>query len=68
MLLSILTEGYIRFGLSVIVAVILVVIIIRFRAKKNPVKSSLDILKERYDRGEITEEEYQDARKKQKNE
>ncbi|MGP4107624.1 SHOCT domain-containing protein [Virgibacillus sp. L01] len=68
MLLSILTEGYIRFGLSIIVAIILIVILVRFRAKKNPAKSSLDILKERHSRGEITEEEYQDARKQQKNE
>ncbi len=68
MLLSILTEGYIRLGLSIIVAIILTVILIRFRVKKNPAKSSLDILKGRQSKGEITEEEYQDARKQQKNE
>ncbi|SEQ73773.1 putative membrane protein [Virgibacillus subterraneus] len=68
MLLSILTEGYIRFGLSIIVAIILIVILIRFRAKKNPAKSSLDILKERHSKGEITKEEYDEARKQQKNE
>lgn len=68
MMVSILTEGYIRIGLSIIVAIILIFILILFRAKKNPAKSSLDILKERYTKGEITTEEYEEARKKQKNE
>jgi len=58
-------KGYIRFGLTVIVAIALLWIILRYRDKKNPQKSSLDILKERLEQGEITEAEYQAAKKKQ---
>ncbi|MFD1038240.1 SHOCT domain-containing protein [Virgibacillus byunsanensis] len=63
--MSILAESYIRFGLSIIIAIVLLGILLRFRAKRNPKKSSLDILKERLEKGEITEQEYEEARKKQ---
>jgi len=58
-------KGYIRFGLTVIVAILLLWIILRYREKKNPQKSSLDILKVRLEKGEITEAEYQASKKKQ---
>lgn len=60
-------KGYIRFGLTVIVAIVLLWIILRYREKKNPQKSSLDILEERFEKGDITEAEYKAAKKKQQN-
>lgn len=62
--MSILTEGYIRVILSIIVLIILLYILVRFRRGKNPAKDSLDILKERYEKGEITKEEYEEAVKR----
>ena len=62
--MAVLTEGYVRIILSVIVLIVLLVILFRFRATKNPAKDSLDILKERYEKGEITKKEYEDARKR----
>lgn len=58
------TEGYVRIILSIIVLIVLIVIIARFRANRNPAKDSLDILKERYEKGEVSKEDYEDARKK----
>lgn len=59
-------EGYIRLGLSIVVLVMIIIILYRFNAKKsNKRRSSLEIMKERYEKGEITEEEYEAARKKQ---
>lgn len=62
------TEGYVRFIISILVAIVLLWILIRFRASKNPRKSSLDVLKERRDRGEITAKQYEEARKQQEGE
>lgn len=64
-LMSVLTEGTARLGLTIIVVIILGWILLLFRAKRNPAKTSLDLLKERLEKGEITEEEYEAARKKQ---
>ncbi|HLR61005.1 MAG TPA: SHOCT domain-containing protein [Lentibacillus sp.] len=59
-------EGYIRLGLTVIILVMIVIILYRFNAGKSDRRqSSLEIMKERYEKGEITEEEYEKARKKQ---
>lgn len=59
-----LTESYVRLAFGIIVLIVLVWILIRFRAKKNPKPDSLDILRERMEKGEITEAEYEDAKKK----
>jgi len=59
-------EGYIRLGLTIIILVMIVIILYRFNAGKSDRRqSSLEIMKERYEKGEITEEEYEKARKKQ---
>lgn len=60
------TEGYIRLGLTIILAIVILWILIRFRASKQPNKSSLDMLKERLERGEISEKEYEEAKRRQK--
>lgn len=64
--ISILTAGSIRFALSIIVAIVLLWILVRFRSSKNPRKNSLDILQERMEKGEITEREYEEAKKQQR--
>ncbi len=63
--MSIATEGLIRVIISIIVIIVLFTILIRFRSSKNPPKTSLDILQERRNRGEITEKQYEEARKQQ---
>lgn len=65
MLMTVLTEGSIRIGLTVVVLIVMLVILLKFRAKKNPSGSSLERLQERLEKGEITKEEYEAARKKQ---
>lgn len=65
MIMAVLTENSARMGLTIIVVIILGWILLLFRAKQNPAKTSLDLLKERLEKGEITEEEYEEARKKQ---
>jgi|GEM_PF-3267148 len=57
---------YIRLVLTGILVIIIIWILIRFRASKQPRKGSLDILKKRAERGEITKKAYEDARRKQK--
>lgn len=51
----------IRFILTIVILIVLVWIIIKFRANKNPQPSSAEILRERMKKGEITEKEYEDA-------
>jgi putative membrane protein len=55
-------ESYVRLVLGVIVLIILVWILIRFRVKKHEKPDSLEILRERMEKGEITEEEYEAAK------
>lgn len=54
-----------RLVLSVVIAIILLWIILRFREAKNPRKKSLEILEERLSKGEITKAEFEEARRKQ---
>ncbi|WP_010529280.1 SHOCT domain-containing protein [Lentibacillus jeotgali] len=59
-------EGYIRLGLGIVVLVMIIIILYRFNSgKSNWRQSSLEIMKKRYEKGEITKEEYEKARKKQ---
>lgn len=55
----------IRFIITIIVIIVLTFILIRFRANRNSTKSSLDIMKARMERGEITEEDYKRAKERQ---
>lgn len=55
----------IRFIITIIVIIVLAFILIRFRANRNSTKSSLDIMKARMERGEITEEDYKRAKERQ---
>lgn len=56
-----------RLIITAIVVIILLIILIRFRSTKERSKHSLDILRARRDRGEITSKQFEEARKQQKN-
>ncbi|MEN1968507.1 SHOCT domain-containing protein [Lentibacillus sp. N15] len=55
----------IRLVISIIIAIVLLWILFRFRANKNDEGSSLEIMQERLEKGEISQEEYDKARRKQ---
>lgn len=59
------TESMIRLLLTVIVIIGLAIIIFKYRATKNPTENSMDILKKRLERGEITEQDYEKAKQRQ---
>jgi len=54
-----------RLVISIIIAIVLLWIIFRFKAGKNGEASSLEIMKERLEKGEITQEEFERAKKRQ---
>lgn len=58
------TEEVIRIILSVVVIVVLIIILIRFTVGKNQQKDSLTILRDKYESGDITKEEYDEALRK----
>lgn len=58
-------NGPIRIVLGVVVLTVLIVILTRFNRRKHPSKSSLDILEERLERGEISQAEYDEAKQRQ---
>ena len=56
----------IRMVLSAIILIVIIVILIKFRAGKtrtNP-RDSLSIMKDKLDRGEITEKDYNEAKRR----
>lgn len=55
----------IRLLLSIIVIILLIYIVYKFRANRGTTRSSLDIMKERFERGEISKEAYERAKKQQ---
>lgn len=59
-----ITEGSIRVVLTIAIVIIIWWIVIRSRAKNNA-DNSLTILKQRMEKGEISKEEYEQARKMQ---
>ena len=60
------TEFIIRIVLSAIVLLVLVIILIRSSKGKTKAtaRDSLDVMKERLEKGEITQEDYDDAKKR----
>ncbi|MGM8365456.1 SHOCT domain-containing protein [Virgibacillus sp. W0181] len=62
---SILFNGPVRIVLTIIVALVLLWILLRFRTPKDRQKGSLDIMKGRLEKGEITEKEYEEAKRRQ---
>jgi len=63
-LLSIFINPTVRLILTLIVLIVLAYILIKFRANKNSREDSLDILKERLKKGEITQEDYEEAKRR----
>ncbi|MBR7796917.1 SHOCT domain-containing protein [Agaribacter marinus] len=61
---TIFIDPTIRFWLSIGLVLIIIVITIRFRAKNNLKSDSLELLERRYQRGEISQEVYERARKR----
>lgn len=66
MLQAIFIESYIRLVLTIIVIIALAYILFKFRATKNPSEDSLDIMQERLEKGEMTKEDYEEAKKRQR--
>lgn len=62
---AIVINGYVRLILSVVVAIVLLWILLKFNSRRNPQKGSLEILEERYLNGEISKEAYEEARRRQ---
>ncbi|MBN6205450.1 SHOCT domain-containing protein [Ralstonia pickettii] len=60
------TEFIIRMALSAIVLIVLVIILIRFSGKnsKSSARDSLEIMKERYEKGELSKEDYEEAKRR----
>ena len=60
------TEFIIRIVLSAVVLIVLVIILIRSKRGKTQVsaRDSLDVMKERLEKGEITQKDYDDAKKR----
>ncbi|MGY0694365.1 SHOCT domain-containing protein [Virgibacillus sp. FSP13] len=54
-----------RLVFSIIILIILLFIIYRFRAGKNSASGSLDLMKERLEKGEISQEDYDEAKRRQ---
>ncbi|MDY0410375.1 SHOCT domain-containing protein [Virgibacillus soli] len=53
----------VRIILSIIVLIVLTIILVRFNAKKNPKRDSLEILKERFEKGEVSFADYLHAKR-----
>lgn len=64
MIMSILSIGLVRLVLTIIVLVVLFIILFRFRNKKSNTKDSLDTVQENLDEGEISDAEYEAAKKR----
>lgn len=58
------TEEVIRTILSVVVVAVLIIILIRFTVGSSKQKDSLTILREKYENGDITKEDYERALRK----
>lgn len=63
--MPILFDGSVRIIITIIISAIILWILFRYRVSKRMQKGSLAILKERRDRGEISEEAYEAAKRQQ---
>ncbi|MCG1027413.1 SHOCT domain-containing protein [Virgibacillus halodenitrificans] len=64
MLGSLFTEPYIRLILGIFLLLIILYIVKRFKGDKQRRPDSLEIMKGKLAKGEITQEEYEEARKR----
>lgn len=60
------TEMIIRLILAAVLLVVIIIILIRFRRRNSETdpRDSLVIMKERYEKGEITKEDYEEAKRR----
>lgn len=65
MMESVYLDGTIRIILAIVVVVLLLYIVVRSRRNQKVPLTSLEIMKERYERGEITKETYERAKQQQ---
>jgi len=64
--MEIISMNYlIRLILTIIIIIVLVYILLKFGVNRKSTKGSLDIMKERLEKGEITEEDYNRAKERQ---
>ncbi|CDO03988.1 hypothetical protein BN988_02524 [Oceanobacillus picturae] len=61
-MLGFFTEPYVRITLTIIVLVVIFIILSRNKRKKAT--DSLSILQERYEKGELSKEEYEESLKR----
>jgi putative membrane protein len=61
-----LPELNVRLVLSAIILIVIIIILIKFRVgkTKSNAKDSLAIMKEKLDRGDITEKDYEEAKRR----
>lgn len=64
-MMSFFSSGIVRLILTVIVLIVIFIIVLRSRKSRSTSPNSLDLMKERLERGEITEEEFESARRRQ---
>ncbi|AIF42274.1 SHOCT domain-containing protein [Virgibacillus sp. SK37] len=61
---SLFIEPYIRLLLGIVLLLIILFIVNQFKGNKQRKPDSLEIMKEKLAKGEITQEEYEEARKR----
>lgn len=59
-------EFIIRIVFTVVVLIVLAIILLRFREGKSntSARDSLEIMKERYEKGELSKEDYEEAKRR----
>lgn len=59
-------EFIVRSVITIIVLIVIVIILLRFRdgKSKTAARDSLDIMRERYEKGELSKEDYEEAKRR----
>lgn len=65
MMEEVFMNSSVRLFLTIVVVVILIYTFIKFRAYQNNGGSSIDLMKQRFEKGEITKEAYEEAKRRQ---